>query len=109
MMRRRALGAFPDRVTPASSDGASVVTPMGSKVIGLSTLGVALLAAAYIWASTVLMLLNGAAVLAFLFWIGVAVWRQVGGDPWPHTLRWDEYLMAAIEGRDTRISPLRRA
>ena len=96
MMRRRALGAFPDRVTSASSDGASAVTLMGSKVIGLSTLGVALLAAAYIWASTVLMLLNGAAVLAFLFWIGVAVWRQVGGDPWPHTAFGDKVRALAI-------------
>ena len=79
MTRRRALGAFPDRGAPASSDGASAVTPVGSKVIGLSTLGVALLATAYVWASTVLMLLNAAAVLALIFWIGVTVW-QTG---WP--------------------------
>ena len=58
MTRRRALGAFPDRGALASSDGASAVTPVGSKVIGLSTLGVALLATAYVWASTVLMLLE---------------------------------------------------
>ena len=85
MMRRRALRAFPDRAALASSDGASAVTPVGSKVIGLSTLGVALLATVYVWASTVLMLLNAAAVLALIFWIGVTVWRQVGRDPWLHT------------------------
>ena len=81
MMPRRALRVFPDRAALASSDGASAVTLVGSKVIMLSTLGVALLAIVYVWASTVLILLNGAAVLAFLFWIGVTVWRQVGRDP----------------------------
>ena len=85
MTPRRALGAFPDRGAPASSDGASAVSLVGSKVIGLSTLGVALLATAYVWASTVLMLLNAAAVLALIFWIGVTVRRQVGRDPWLHT------------------------
>ena len=96
MTRRRALGAFPDRGAPASSDGASAVTPVGSKVIGLSTLGVALLATAYVWASTVLMLLNGAAVLAFIFWIGVTVWRQVGRDPRLHTAFGDKVRALAI-------------
>ena len=85
MMPRRALGVFPDRAALASSDGASTVTLVGSKVIMLSTLGVALLAIVYVWASTVLMLLNGAAVLALLFWIGVTVWRQVGRDSWLHS------------------------
>ena len=85
MMPRRALRVFPDRAALASSDGASVVTLVGSKVIMLSTLGVALLAIVYVWASTVLMLLNGAAVLALLFWIGVTVWRQVGRDSWLHS------------------------
>jgi hypothetical protein len=81
MMPRRAPRVFPDRAALASSDVASAVTLVGSKVIMLSTLGVALLAIVYVWVSTVLMLLNGAAVLAFLFWIGVTVWRQVGRDP----------------------------
>ena len=85
MMPRRALRVFPDRAALASSDGASAVTLVGSKVIMLSTLGVALLAIVYVWASTVLMLLNGAAVLALLFWIGVTVWRQVGRDSWLHS------------------------
>ena len=80
MTRRRALRAFPDRGALASSDGASAVTPVGSKIIGLSTLGVALLATAYVWASTMLMLVNAAAVLALIFWTGVTVWRQVGPD-----------------------------
>ena len=96
MTRRRALGAFPDRGAPASSDGASAVTPVGSKVIGLSTLGVALLATAYVWASTVLMLLNAAAVLALIFWIGVTVWRQVGRDPRLHTAFGDKVGALAI-------------
>ena len=96
MTRRRALGAFPDRGAPASSDGASAVTPVGSKVIGLSTLGVALLATAYVWASTVLMLLNAAAVLALIFWIGVTVWRQVGRDPRLHTAFGDKVRALAI-------------
>ena len=96
MTRRRALGAFPDRGAPASSDGASAVTLVGSKVIGLSTLGVALLATAYVWASTVLMLLNGAAVLALIFWIGVTVWRQVGRDPRLHTAFGDKVRALAI-------------
>ena len=117
MTRRRALGAFPDRVTSASSDSASAVTLMGSKVIGLSTLGVALLATAYIWASTVLMLLNGAAVLAVLFWIGVAVWRQVGrGSVAAHCV-WGQSTCAchrstaqalACDGPDSRSRRRRR-
>ena len=97
MTRRRALGALPDRGAPASSDGASAVTPVGSKVIGLSTLGVALLATAYVWASTVLMLLNAAAVLALIFWISVTVRRQVGRDPWLHTAFGDTVGAFAIE------------
>ena len=96
MTRRRALGAFPDRGALASSDGASAVTPVGSKVIGLSTLGVALLATAYVWASTVLMLFNAAAVLALIFWIGVTVWRQVGRDPRLHTALGDKVGALAI-------------
>jgi hypothetical protein len=62
----------------------------------LSTLGVALLAIVYVWASTVLILLNGAAVLAFLFWIGFTVWRQVGRDPWLHTAFGDKVRALTI-------------
>ena len=97
MTPRRALGAFPDRVASASSDDASAVSLVGSKVIGLSTLGVALLATAYVWASTVLMLLNAAAVLALIFWISVTVRRQVGRDPWLHTAFGDTVGAFAIE------------
>ena len=97
MMRRLALRVFPDRAVPASSDGASAATLVGSKVIGLSTLGVALLAIVYVWASTVLMLLKDAAVLAFLFWIGVTVWRQVGRDPWLQTAFGDKVRALTIE------------
>ena len=96
MMPWRALRVFPDRAALASSDSASAVTLVGSKVIMLSTLGVALLAIVYVWASTVLMLLNGAAVLAFLFWIGVTVWRQVGRDPWLHTAFGDKVRALTI-------------
>ena len=96
MMPRRARRAFPDRAALASSDGASAVTLVGSKVIMLSTLGVALLAIVYVWASTVLMLLNGAAVLALLFWIGVTVWRQVGRDPRLHTAFGDKVRALTI-------------
>jgi hypothetical protein len=85
MMRRHALRVFPDLAAPASSDGASGATRVGSKVIGFSALGVALLAIVFVWASTVLMLLKDAAVLAFLFWIGATVWLQVGRDPWRYT------------------------
>jgi hypothetical protein len=92
MMPRRALRG----AALASSDGASAVTLVGSKVIMLSTLGVALLAIVYVWASTVLMLLNGAAVLASLFWIGVTVWRQVGRDPWLHTAFGDKVRALTI-------------
>ena len=96
MMPWRALRVFPDRAALASSDSASAVTLVGSKVIMLSTLGVALLAIVYVWASTVLILLNGAAVLAFLFWIGVTVWRQVGRDPWLHTAFGDKVRALTI-------------
>jgi hypothetical protein len=85
MMRRHALRVFPDLAAPASSDGASGATRVGSKVMGFSTLGVALSAIVFVWASTVLMLLKDAAVLAFLFWIGATVWLQAGRDPWGYT------------------------
>jgi hypothetical protein len=42
------------------------------------------------------MLLNGAAVLAFLFWIGVTVWRQVSRDPWRHTAFGDKVRALTI-------------
>ncbi len=81
MMRWPALRHFPDRAAPESSDWASAATPARSEIIGLSTVGVAMLALVYAWAGA---LLKGSAVLAVLLWVGVTVSRQFGRDPRPH-------------------------
>ena len=100
MMRWGALRVFP---SPASSDGASSATRAGSEVIGLSIVGVALLALVYVWAGAVLMLLNSA-VLAFLLWVGVTVSRQFGRDPRLHIAFWDK--VRALTGGALRRSLL---
>ena len=85
MMRWPALRHFPDRAAPESSDWASAATTARSEIIGLSTLGVAMLALVYAWAGA---LLKGSAILAVLLWVGcdrvAAVWSGSAGA---HLLR----------------------
>ena len=81
MMRWPALRHFTDRAAPELSDWASPATTAKSEIIGLSTLGVAMLALVYAWAGA---LLKGSAVLAVLLWVGATVSRQFGRDPRAH-------------------------